>query len=483
VSVAFARISSANRVPGPQAEIDGTNALGLQAPNPHRVLLIGLRLTAGTALQGTVVPIYGATDGDIYFGANSQLAAMTLAYKTVNTAAAVFAMGMDEASGGVAATGSLAFTGTVTANGSCQVRIGDQRVVVASPIGQTATQLVTALTTAITAASRIPMTGVAATGTLNLTARHKGYHGNEVTIEAEILPVGITVTPTQPTGGATNPTTATAIAAAPEDGYDSIVLGWNTGADMLALENEADRRWGPLIKQPVHIFSAVSGTQGALVTYGTSRNSQYSTVIGSGLSPTPFWIWAAQAAARDAQRCDTQNPNRPRNGLTLPNCEAPKKANIMNASQRNLLLYDGISTFKVDQSGRVSIERLICTYQLNSSGQPDATYLAIETMRNLWGIYKECLTLGAKYSDYLLAPDGTVTDSGSPVMTPALMRGEMVALNKSLMARARTKDAAGFETDLICELDPLDPERLNVQIAPRLVGGLVTLALKISFRL
>jgi phage tail sheath gpL-like len=59
----------------------------------------------------------------------------------------------------------------------------------------------------------------------------------------------------------------------------------------------------------------------------------------------------------------------------------------------------------------------------------------------------------------------------------------MIALNDSWERRGFTKDAEGFATDMICEINELDVERLDVNIAPRLVGGLVTLAHKISFQL
>jgi phage tail sheath gpL-like len=481
--VAFNQMPSSNRVPGTFVEVDGSNALGIQSPDPHRVLIVGLRLASGTALEAQIKQIVGQLDGDAYFGANSQLAAMTRAFKRVNTTARVYAMAMNEASGGVAAAGSFAFTGTSTKEGSLTARLGDIRVTVLAPLGTTAAQAATALSTAINAAARVPMTSSPTTGTVAVTARHKGTHGNEVTIEIEVIPLGLTVVTTQPASGATDADLNVIVTALDEDKYDTIITGVTNAPNMLVLENEMARRWGPLVKQPGMVIAGKYGTQGALTTYGDARNSQFSCVIGSGLSPTPPWIFAAQAAGRDAQRCDSSNPNRPRNGLTLPDCESPTKANVFDAAQRNLLLFDGVSTYKTDQSGRVSIERLITTYQVNGASQSDATYLAMETQRNLARLYQEVLTLGSKYGDYLLAPDGSTAEPGSPVVTPALFRGEMIALNDSWGKRALTKDAKGFANDLIVEINPLDVERLDVQLAPRLVGGLVTLAVKISFML
>ena len=483
MAVQFFQMPSANRVPGPYVEVDGTNALGIQAGNPHRVLLLGLKLAGGTAVEGQIYPMYQPLDGDAPFGANSQLSEMVRTFKRVNTVAAVFAMALNEASGGVAATGSILFAGTTTKAGPLTIRVGDKRITASLPSNTAAAAAVTALNTAYANVARTCMTAAASTATLNLTARSKGTHGNEVTVAVESMPPGLTATVTQPSGGATDPDVNVAVTALDEQKYDTIVTAFSGAANMLILENEMERRWGPLVKQPGMIHASKAGTPGTLSTYGSSRNSQYSSVMGSGLSPTPPWTWAAQTAARDAQASDTQNPNAPRNGLTLPDCEAPPQLTAFDALQRNLLLYDGISTYKVDQSGRVSIERLITTYQVNTSGQDDATYLSIETLRLLALIYNELLQIGGKYGRHLLAPDGTNAEPGTALMTPGLFRGVMIGHNDSLERRALTYDAIGFETDLVVEIDPLDKNRLNANLPHRLVGGLVTLAMKISFQL
>lgn len=483
MAISFEQIPASNRVPGPYVEIDGSKALGAQAPDPQRVLLVGFRSASGTALEGETKLIASETSGDALFGSTSQLAAIARAYKRVNRSAIVYAMALNEASGGVAATGTFTFAGTSTATGQVVARIGDQRAAVTIPSGTAAAAVGPLVNTAIGLLSRLPVSSSVASAVVTLTARHKGTHGNEVSIEIETLPAGITVTTVQPASGATNPDANTLVTAMDDVRYDTIVSGFNDAANLLILEAEMARRWGPLVKQPGMVFAAKSGSQGALTTFGDARNSQFSVVIGTGLSPTVPWIWAAQAAARDSQRNDSLNPNRPRNGLTLPDCEAPKSANAFDALQRDLLLHDGISTFKTDQSGRVMIERLITTYQVNASNISDATYLSIETQRNLAGIYVELLTLGSKYGDHLLATDGTNADPGVPLVTPSLYRGEIIAHNAGLEKRGRTYDAEGFAADLYVEINPLDKERLDVQVAHRLVGGLVTLAHKLSFQL
>jgi phage tail sheath gpL-like len=482
MSISFNQIPNSNRVPGPYVEIDGSKALGIQAPEPHHALIIGMRQSTGTATQGQLKSIIGELDGDPLFGAKSQLARGCRAFKRVNKTAKVTALALDENAGGTAATFTLPLVGTATADGTLTVRIGDQRVSIAVASGTANTNAGVALDAAIDAADRMPWSATNATGTVTCTHVHKGEVGNGFSVEVLSLPAGITCTPTQPSNGATNPLMSTAIAAMADERYDSVVIMNSDATSVLAMENEMARRWGPLVKQPGMVILGVRGSHGTMTTYGAARNSPYSSVIGSGLSPTPPDTWACQMAARDAQRCDTQ-PNRPRNGLTLPDCEAPALADRLDIPERNLLLFDGISTFKVDAAGAVMLERQITTYQTNASSLADATYLSIETMRNLAGIYIEALTIGGKYDTHLLVPDGTDVDSGVPTISPKAFKGVLNKWYEGLVSRGRCKDAEGFADDLVCEINVPDVERLDVNLSPRLVNGLVTLAMKVSFQL
>ena len=482
MTVSFNQIPNSNRVPGPLVEIDGSKALGIQAPEPHSVLFVGLRLTAGTALQGEFKSILGELDADPFFGSKSILAAATRAFKRVNRTAKVTAVAMDEAGGGVAAAGTFPLVGSASADGQITVRIGDQRITISVSNGTTPTAMGVALDAAIDATDRCSFTATNATGTVTVTHVHKGESGNHVTIAVEALPAGVTCTPVQPANGATNPSMATLIALLPDVRYDTIVTCMTDATSVLALENEMARRWGPLVKQPGMAVLGIRGSHGTLTGYGSARNSPYSCIMGSGLSPTPPWVWAAQAAAQNAIRCDTQ-PNRPSNGLVLPDCEAPALADGFDIPERNLLLFDGISTFKSDASGRVMIERLITTYQTNTSGLADAAYLSIEVLRNLAAIYMEALSIAGKYDTHLLVPDGTNVDQGVPIVTPKMFKGEMNAWYDSLIKRGRAKDAKGFAAALVSEINLLDGERLDTNVFPSLVRGLVTNALKISFQL
>ena len=89
---------------------------------------------------------------------------------------------------------------------------------------------------------------------------------------------------------------------------------------------------------------------------------------------------AAVTAALDAAEPD---PARPRQTLALPGVLPPAPAERFTREERNLLLFDGISTLYADAGDVVRIERLITSYQESPTGEADISYLDIETVRTL----------------------------------------------------------------------------------------------------
>ncbi len=481
MSISFDLIPKTNRVPGTYAEVDPSRALSAQPGELHKVLIIAPTLT-GTAPADKVVEVPGMLGGDLLFGARSVASRMVWAFKRINPNARVFVLPVADAAGGVAATSTLTLAGTSTAEGSLTVRVGDKRVSVAVPVGTTAAAAAALVNIALGNEPKLDATAAVAAAVITLTAAHKGTFSNFVTIVAESLPVGLTATAAQPSNGATNPSIATALANVDDARYDTIVSAFDDTANIALLRSETARRWTPIVKLPCHAFVGIRGTHGAMVALGNAQNDEHLTLVGAGLSPTPPWIWAAQAAARDAAQVDAL-PNRPRNGLSLDDCEAPKPADRLDQSERNALLYDGVSTYKVDPAGKVLIERLITTYQVTANGTADATYLSIETVRNLADYYLSLLGLGARHERDLVAPDGTVVDPCVPVTTLKMMRGEVIAHYKQRVRAGLSKDEEGFARDLVVEMPTSDVERMNVHAAPRFIQGLVTLAFKVSFQI
>ncbi len=106
----------------------------------------------------------------------------------------------------------------------------------------------------------------------------------------------------------------------------------------------------------------------------------------------------------------------------------PPEASQFTPSQRNTLLYDGISTFKVNQGNIVETERVITTFQTNVSGAADDSYLDAETMFQL-AAYLQGLRafLLTNFSRKKLVQDGNNVPVGSNLVTPSVIKASVVA--------------------------------------------------------
>jgi phage tail sheath gpL-like len=232
-----------------------------------------------------------------------------------------------------------------------------------------------------------------------------------------------------------------------------------------------------------HAFSALRGTYGALATAGTARNDQHTTIMGFYDSPTPAWSWAAAitAAAAVSVRAD---PGVPMQTVALQGIKAPPIPSRFLLSTRNTMLYDGISTFSVAQDGTVAIENLITTYQKNSFGQPDNSYLEVETLFTLAYVLRFLRTrITSNYSRMKLAANGTRFAAGSAVVTPNIIRADQIAAYAELEDAGLVQNSAAFKDGLIVQQNAQNPNRVDVLWPGTLIDQLRIFALLAQFRL
>lgn len=475
------------QVPGVYVGIDGSGAVQGTSTARAIVLLLGLRLAAGTVAEKVIKPITGPGQGDIYFGRGSQLAAMCRAFNQANPYAEVYALALNEDAAGVKATATVTIVGTATAAGTLVFVWGGRTRKVAVAVGDTPTVIAASIAAADTADLDSPTTSASAAGVVTATAKHKGAYANSLSIflnyyTGDETPAGITsVTITAFTGGTTDPDVTGAVAALGGDTpYTTIVMPWTSDANMDILEAEMVSRWGPLRALSGHIIAAFRGTYGASQTYGAARNSQFSSVLATSLSPTPPWVWAASLAAIEIAETD---PARPRQNVKIPGVLAPLESARFTMAERNLLLMDGMATYQV-QVGDSYIERLVTTYQVNAQGDEDPSYHDIETMRCLaFFRYGFSSRIKRKYPQAKLGNDGEAFAPGQIVMTPKLMRGECLAYFDELNLLAIVENRKQFATQLIVERDGNNPNQMNVILPPDFVNQFRITAALISFKL
>ncbi|WP_460431421.1 phage tail sheath C-terminal domain-containing protein, partial [Azotobacter salinestris] len=151
---------------------------------------------------------------------------------------------------------------------------------------------------------------------------------------------------------------------------------------------------------------------------------------------------------------------------------------------RNLLLFDGIATTKVDAGGVMQVERLITTYKTNSAGGSDTSYLDSETLFTLMFIRHDWRDyILRKYPRHKLANDGTRYGSGQAVVTPVVMKAEALAKFREWEDLGLVENIDDFKANLVAERNASDPNRLDMLLPPDLVNQLRIIANKIQFRL
>jgi phage tail sheath gpL-like len=493
MSVPFQNIPQNLRVPLFYAEVDNSQANSGQ--QNQRSLLIGQMTATGLAEPGQPLISQGPTDAIVQCGAGSQLAAMTAAYRASDPFGEVWYLPLEDAAAAVAATGTFTVTGTATATGTLSLYIAGQLVTVVVTPADTPTTIAEAIAVACGLANpALPVTAEAAAGVVTLTALNKGLAGNGIDVRlnyrgasaGEVTPPGVTVDIEPMAGGATNPVLTPALDNLGDMPFDFIITAYTDPASLDALKlflNDQSGRWSWETQVYGHAFAAQAGTLAALTTFGTTRNNQHESVLGFNDSPSPPWVWAADygGAAAVGLRAD---PGRPLQTLTLHTALPPPLASRFILTERNTLLWDGISTFSVGQDGTIALENVITTYQLNQWGQPDDSYLEIETMFLLMYVLRQLASLvTSKYARMKLADDGTRFAPGSAIVTPSIIGADLIAKYQELEWDGFVQDSADFAQLLIVQRNATNPNRIDVLWPGTLINQLRIFALLAQFRL
>jgi phage tail sheath gpL-like len=89
----------------------------------------------------------------------------------------------------------------------------------------------------------------------------------------------------------------------------------------------------------------------------------------------------------------------------------------------------------------------------------------------------------SKYGRHKLANDGTRFGAGQAIVTPNVIRAEMISGYYALEQMGIVENAEAFAANLIVERSATNPNRLNVLYPPDLVNQLRIFALQYQFRL
>ncbi|WP_354134057.1 phage tail sheath subtilisin-like domain-containing protein [Bradyrhizobium sp. S3.9.1] len=469
-------------------------------------LLIGTMNDDGTAVPDVPIPVPSQADARNLFGYGSMLDAMVEFFTKNNYAQELWVVPIAQAAAGVVAAGTITVTAAAVSAGTLPVYIAGRRVQVFVAAGEAVDETATKIADAITADLSMPVTALAAAGVVTLTSKWRGVEANDIDVRmayggllaAEQVPVGLTITLSgnKLTGGTGSPDIAQALTNLGDEIYEYVATGFTDSTSLALLEEEYgfgdEGRWGWLRQLYGHVFAAKTGAAGAgdqtgysdLLTYGPSNNSGVLSIMGvEHNSPTPPWSWAAAYTAK-AARALLNDPARPLQTLALDGCLPAPKHQRFTMKQCNDLAGVGIATQGINGDGVPSIKRESTTYQKNLYGQGDDAYELVPTLATLAKLFRnQRYAVTSKFPRHKLADDGTRFGAGQAIVTPKIIKAELIAQYRLDEFNGLVENATAFKANLIVERASDDPNRINVLYPPDLINQLRIFAVLAQFRL
>jgi len=501
--ISYANIPANIKVPLYYVEVDPSMA-GLPSIN-LRALLIGIMIADGVATKDIPIPIGSQAQADRAFGPGSELSRMFQAYYANNFANEVWGLPVAEPAASAAATGTIVVTTAPTQAGTIHLYIAGTHVPVNVMSTDTVTDIAAAIADAINTqytnlgTPALPVTAVAATGTVTLTASFKGVNGNDITVTtnyygtrgSEITPVGLAMTlPTTGllTGGTGVPIFDNAINNIQKTQFEYVAMPYTDSNSLFAWDQEFgftdSGRWGWNRQMFGHVFSAKRGLYADLLLYGETLNSAVESIMAfenTALSPM-FEVSAAYAAK--AQRALINDPARPLQSLALNKIKGCPHQDDFNWAELNAIASSGLAIQERGSDNQPMIAREQTSYQVNLYGQPDDAYELVTTLATLAKLLRnQKAAITSKFPRAKLADDGTRFGPGQAIVTPGIIKAELVNEYQLDSWNGLVENLRAFKANLLVERDPNDPNRVNVLYPPDLINQLRVFAVLAQFRL
>ena len=289
-------------------------------------------------------------------------------------------------------------------------------------------------------------------------------------------------------GGTGVPNFANAINNLGEKNFEYVALPYTDSTSLNAWEQEFGfedvGRWGWRRQLYGHIFSARRDTYANLITFGNTRNSGITSVLGMEQTMPSMVLDVVAAYTAKAQRALINDPARPLQTLSLNTVKLAPLKDRFDTIEMNSLAENGIATQKAGSDNQPMISRETTTYQLNLYGFQDDAYELVTTLATLARLIRnQRYVITSKYPRVKLADDGTRFGPGQAIVTPGIIKGELIAEYAMDMWNGLVENIAAFKANLLVERDPNDPNRVNVLYGPDLINQLRIFAVLAQFRL
>ncbi|HWL06727.1 MAG TPA: phage tail sheath subtilisin-like domain-containing protein [Xanthobacteraceae bacterium] len=495
MAVAFNTIPSNLRVPLFYAEI---NAGQSPYQGPSRLLLVGQKTAGGSAPADAPIRLDG--DPQSLAGAGSMLAEMAIWARQNHPFGEIWLLPIADPAGDAQTFTVTIAAGIAGKSGTLVLYVAGEKVQVAVTTSDTNATVATNLAAAINAGYHkfdrpltFPVIATVASNVVTLTARNAGVLGGKIGIDKDLVgdegPLQQYATIAAGAPGTGTPSLSAGFASLGDTEFDWIGAPYADPTSLAAvasLLNATSGRWSPLQQLYGHYVTSLFDSFGNLASAGSALNDPSVSVMGVVNSPSPPWRWASALAARIAfdknlggEVDQAYRLSQPLQTLELLGIVPPKsRFNWFSIQQRNQLYQDGISGFRVTADGKVLIDRILTTYQVNSWGQQDITWLDVETRAQV--VYftrfmRQRIT--QIYGRMALASDGAEGRPG--IVTPRMLKAECVIAYKMLEAGGLVEKSDLFAESLVVERSA-DPNRVNAYLPIDVVNQLRVFAANVT---
>ncbi len=492
MAIPFTEIPESLLVPGQYQEID--NTLAGDVEDIKRAFVVGIALATGEATKGQPVTLSGKDAARRLLGAGAPAAEMAINFLDLNLVEKLVALPLEENAAGVAAVYQLTVAAVAVQAGTLTRYIGGQKVQIGVATGVADSAIAANLVAAINALADMRYEA-AVNGTnpaiVDLTSKVKGEVGNGLIVAASLFgetdPSGLTIAVAQTVIGTGNPSLTGAFVPVAGERYHYWVTDLVDAASLTEFGTELNDRYSADRQIGDRLFAGISGelgddsTAGTIVYQGVAQNNPHIVLVPRGNQPHTAGAFVARYAA-NVVRALADDPAANTQGIEVPGLPV---TSVYTAAERQTLLESGVATWRTDSIGTVLVERVVTTYNENSEGSRDTSYLDVQIVETVDAIRTLINATAAKrFRDWKLASTTENFGAGSRVMSPTVWLAFLVDLYQQTFIQDKQwcQDLEAYKASIIVEIQSGSKTRLNYQHRPVLIGQFLIAAGVNQFR-
>jgi len=342
---------------------------------------------------------------------------------------------------------------------------------------------VTAITEAINASVNLPIVATDDITKVDIEAKWKGESGNDIIISIEgSTTAGTVFAIVQPTSGDVNPD-VDGILAEMGNTWETLILNCLNKTDIVTLEKFrvfGEGRWQPLVKKPLIVFSGDTNTTVAnAVTIPEARKTDRinSQLVAPGSVNLPFVI-ASRELAKIAVIAEA-NPPKGYNKQIADGILAGANGDQWTYIDRDEAVKKGSSTITVEDSV-IKLGDIVTFY--HPTGDPFPSYSKVVAIIKLMNIiYNLDLEFESiEWADAPLIPDNQPTVNPD-ARTPSAAKAEVNGILDYLGTQAIISDPETAKKKTTAQINPTNPDRLDIVVTVQLSGNSNIKAVTINF--